>query len=55
MQERGKLLESLIKIRQALNPKPEQKPVPGTRLGENAPDVTLSPDYKAINGKKQDK
>lgn len=50
-----RMVESILKIKEAAAVKPSEKGVPGTRLGEAAPDVTLSPDYKKIHDQQNER
>ena len=50
MQERAKIVEVLNRIKTAVSSRLEEKSVQGNnRLGEEIPDVTISPDYNKIN------
>lgn len=54
MQElKGRFVESLQRIKEGIANRSEQKIVQENRLGEDAPDVTLSPDYSRINDKSE--
>ena len=55
MQERGRFVESILRIKKVLRIRLEQESIKGSRLGEKAPDVTLSPDYKTIHANVKEK